>query len=177
MNDWSLYISVFATFVSITSLTGVALSEHDKNQPRTLSELAAAQDHLLRRFRNILWLCGTLFSVAMYCFIIPKSSYSLWLFVAWTAVYAGNLLAGTLPAKGTTRRKHELSAKLMALGMLATAFIFWLDSSSSIQLAITIAMACLGSATLFDTKRFIFYELPFLYLSHVSIIIAVITLS
>ena len=176
MKDWPLYISMFATATSVAGLTRIAFHTYDKKQPHTLSELATAQDYLLRRFRTILWFCGTLFSVAMYGSIIPASGYSAWLFAAWTAVYGGNLLAGTLPAKGATKRSHELSAQLMAVGMLAVAFIFWLDSHSAIQLAITIAMTLLGFATFLDTKRFIFYELPFLYLSHISIIVAAINL-
>jgi hypothetical protein len=173
----ALFSSVLATLISMVSLSYLAFSGHDRKQPRTLSELVAAQDHLLRRFRNILWLCGTLFAVAMYGYAIPHSAYSVWLFGAWTLVYLGDIFAGSIPAKGATRHLHELCAQLMAVGMVGTAFVFWLSLTgvpSIIELGIACVMLMLAVATFINPRRFIFYELPFLYLSHISIVVALV---
>lgn len=175
MNNWAFYISVFATVISAVSLSTIAYREHDRTQPRTLSELVAAQDHLLHRFRNILFLCGTLFAVPMYGYIIPHSAYSVWLFVAWTMGYIGNLLAGFVPARGATQRFHELCAQLMAAGMIGLGYLFWLGLSGSyatIELGFAIGMSVCAVGTIVDRPRFLYYELPFLYLSHLSIVVA-----
>jgi hypothetical protein len=177
MKNVAVFSSVLATLISVIALSHLALSGHDRKKPRTLSELVAIQDRLLRRFRNILWLCGTLFSVAMYGYAISVSPYPVWLFIAWTAVYLGDVLTGIVPARGTTRGLHEIFAQLMAIGMIGTACIFCLSLDgvgSIIEFSIFGTMLLLASATFVDTRRFIFYELPFLYLSHISIIVFVL---
>lgn len=175
MTSWAFFISLVATLISVTSLTRIAYLEHDRMQPRTLSELAAAEDHLLRRFRNILLLCGTLFAIAMYAFIVPKVSSAIWVFVAWTASYTSNMLLAVIPARGKTQWVHTVIARIMGGGMLALAYLFWQHLPTpyaTLELPITIAMSALALMTIIDVRRFVFYELPFLYLSHISIVIA-----
>ena len=177
---WAVLVSLLATGISMVGLTYLAYKEHDRNQPRTLSELAAAQDRLLRRFRIILWLCGTLFAVAMYGYVIPKSMLPVLVFIAWSIVIVGEFLVSFLPAKGKTRRAHEVSAQCMAFGMGATAFLFLFDLTGAylvIGVSIALIMALLAAATFIDPRRFILYELLFLYLSHASIVLAALFLA
>ena len=59
--------------------------------------------------------------------------------------------------------------------MLATVFIFAISLHGNfaiIEGALTIVMTILASLTILDGRKFIFYELPFVYLSHVSILLA-----
>lgn len=69
---WTFYAAFLATLVSIVGLSRMAIKEHDKLQPRTLSELAAAQEPLLNHFRKILWVCGTLFAITVYGYLVPR---------------------------------------------------------------------------------------------------------
>lgn len=177
---WTVYLSLLATTISITGLTLIAYREHDHEQPRTLSELAAAQDHLLRRFRIILWVCGTLFAIVMYGYVVPHSTLPPLIFIAWTMVIVGELLVSFLPAREKTRRSHEISAQCMALGMGASAFLFLANLSGvylAIELGIAFSMGLLAVATFIDPRRFIFYELLFLYLSHTSIVLTTLFLA
>lgn len=176
---WAVLISLLATVISVVGLTFLAYKEHDRNRPRTLSELASAQDHLLRRFRIILWLCGTLFAVVMYGYMIPNSLLSVLLFIAWSIVIIGEFLVSFLPAKERTRRAHEISARCMAFGMATTAFLFLADLTGAywvIEASIAFSMALLAAATFIDPRRFILYELLFLYLSHASIVLTALFL-
>jgi len=177
---WPVYLSLLATIISITGLTLIAYQEHDHEQPRTLSELAAAQDHLLRRFRIILWVCGTLFAIVMYGYVVPHSTLPPLVFIAWTMVIVGELLVSFLPAREKTRRSHEISAQCMALGMGTSAFLFLADLRGAylvMGMSIAFAMALLAGATMLNPRRFIFYELPFLYLSHASIVVMALSLN
>lgn len=176
---WAVLVSLLATIISIATLTFLAYKEHDRNRPRTLSELAAAQDHLLRRFRIILWLCGTLFAVVMYGYVIPKSALPMPLFIAWSIVIIGEFLVSFLPAKEKTQHAHEISAQCMAFGMAAAALVFLADLTGAywvIGVSIAFSMALLAAATFVDPRRFIFYELLFLYLSHASIVLTALFL-
>jgi len=177
--DWSLCVSVLATLVMMAGFAYIIIEEHDRRQPRTLSELAAAQDRLLRRFRHVLWIGGTLLSVVMYGYVMPRSAVPGLLFVAWTLAFMGCLLVSALPAKGQTRRHHEASAQLMATGLGGVAFLFLADLRDGyfiVGLVVALAMALLACATVLDPRRFLFYELPFLHLSNIAIIVTVVFL-
>ncbi len=169
-------IAIVATLISMVRLTQIAHKHHNRLQPRTLSELAAAQDRLLGYFRTTLIICGTLFA-AVYGFVAPHLGYWLALTVAWATVIVGNMLAAFIPARDSTRRLHETCAQLMAAGMIALSYVFWLSLPAPyahIELCIAIVASVLAVGTILDRPRFIWYELPFIYLSHISIVIAAI---
>ena len=173
----ALFAAFAGTLISILSLSRIAYAWHDKSQPRTLSELAAEQDTVLLRFRNTLWLCGTLFAVTVYGLLIWKLSVGIWLFVAWTVTYVGNILLAVFPARDKTVRLHLLYAQAMAAGMLAMAYLFWVSMQHGFEIAgmvIALSMTTLALLTVFDKVRYIFYELSFLYLSHASIALAAV---
>jgi glucose uptake protein GlcU len=69
----------------------------------------------------------------------------------------------------------------MAVGMLVTAFIFSISIEHSgiyflLEIITIILMFGFGVMTNIDRRKFVYYELPFLYLSHLTIIIAVLGL-
>lgn len=67
----------------------------------------------------------------------------------------------------------------MSVGMLATVFLFAIDFRGNFAIAetvLTAIMSMLGVLTVLDRKRFVFYELSFIFLSHASILIAVFAL-
>jgi hypothetical protein len=160
-----------ATAISVLSLSYIVYREHDRSQPHNLSELAASQEHLLWRFRKILWVCGSLFAVTVYGFIVPKIENSFLIFIAWTIVYVSSLLLATIPARGKTLRTHNSFAQMMAGGMLLLAINIG-EPFGLIELCISAVMMLFAVLVVLDKKRFIVYELSFIYSSHVSILAA-----
>lgn len=63
--------------------------------------------------------------------------------------------------------------------MLSMAYLFWFSLSKFVGLEAVIAltMSLLAALTLTDRRRYIVYELSFIFLSHVSILIAVLALN
>lgn len=172
-----LIAASFGTLISMTALSRIAYVWHDRDRPRALSELAAAEDTLLVHFRNVLWACGTLFAVAVYGAIVPDFAYPGWLFVAWTVTYAGDVLLAAIPARDDTFRFHIVCAQAMAAGMLAMAYLFFAGlwgGLGTAELVVALAMTLLAVLTVADKVRYVFYELGFLYLSHISIVLAAV---
>jgi hypothetical protein len=179
MTMLTFYAAFLASVLSITGLSWIAIKEFDKRQPRTLSELAAAQEHLLNHFRRTLFVCGTLFAVTVYGYLVPRISSSGLLATAWTLTYLGNILAAIIPARDKTIKYHYLSAQAMAIGMLLMAYIFAASlpgGYSEVEVYISAAMSLLGIMTFIDKSRFIIYELSFIFLSHISILVAALAL-
>jgi hypothetical protein len=175
----TFYTAFLATVLSITSLSWIAVKEFDKRQPRTLSELAAAQEHLLNHFRRTLFICGTLFAVTVYGYLVPRISSSELLAATWTLTYVGNILAAVIPARDKTIKYHYLSAQAMAVGMLLMAYTFAISLTGvygEIEVYISVAMSLLGIMTFVDKSRFIVYELLFIFMSHISILVAALAL-
>jgi hypothetical protein len=175
MTHWTFYPVFVATIVSIFGLTRLALRNHDPAYPRTLSQLAAAEQALLVRFRSILLFCGVLFATTVFGFIVPRVDYA-WLVALFGALMiGGELLAAVVPARGNTVRVHSSAAQVMAIGMLGLPFLFWFGLPgvySSLELALGLAMSLLAVLTLVDKRRFVAYELVFIFASHFSILIA-----
>ncbi len=177
MITWAFYPAFLATLLSVISLSRIAFKYHDKQQPRTLSELAAAQQALLNRFRTILWVCGTLFAITVYGYVVAQINHASLLAGAWTLTYAGNLLAAIIPARDKQLKLHNICAQAMGVGMLAMAYLFWLNlggAAAGSEACISLAMTLLIFMTLTDRKHYIFYELSFIFLSHFSILVAVL---
>jgi hypothetical protein len=177
VNTVALVSSILATVLSVVSLTRIAIQNHDASKPRTLSELAASEEQLLVRFRKILVVCGSLFAITIYGYLVGEVEHLALLASAWSLTYLGELALAALPAKGKTLKLHTLCAQAMAFGMFLMACAFWLDLDGSIHAIeglFALAMAGCAALTILDKRRFIFYELPFLFLSHTSIVLAVI---
>lgn len=180
MNSPVFYTAFMGTILSMTLLSYLAWKEHNPDSPRTLSQLAAQNKRLVWWFRIALWTCGTLFAITMYGLIIPTSKNHTALFIAWTVYYTCELLLALFPARGTIEKYlHNVFSYSMGGAMLVVAFLFAADFSGIpqfIEASITLTMVLLGCLTYIDKKRFIFYELPFIYLSHISILVAAIAL-
>ena len=179
MPVWTFYPAFAGAIISMIALTRIAWHEHDRDQPRTLSELAAAEARLLKQFRNVLWLCGSLFAITAYWFIVPRINHAPWVIFAWSLTFAPEMLLARIPERGKTRRLHDLLAEAMGAGMLLLAFVFWRNLHGTYadgELAIALVMSALAVLTVLDRRRFIFYELPFIYWSHFSLLVAALAL-
>jgi hypothetical protein len=178
MTNWTFYPIFIATLVSITGLTIIAARGHDKERPRTLSELAAAEQELFEHFRYVLLFCGALFAITVFGFIVPGVSHPILVVVFGTLMIGGEMLAAIIPARNKTTTIHNIMAQIMAVGMLGLACAFWasLQRHSIFEGALTLLMCGLAVSTLLDKKRYLIYELGFIFSSHFSILVAAIAL-
>ena len=180
MVEWTFYPAFFGTLISIVSLTQIKIRHHDKRQPRTLSALAASRHDTFIEFRNILWLCNTLFAITAFGYLVPKFPHPILISFTWGLVTIGIYILALIPARGKTLRTHEFFSETMSVGMLLSVILFWLNTQGVYQFLeglLALTMTSLAAMIFIDKKRFIYYELYFIFLSHFSILIAVISLN
>jgi len=176
MTEWLAYPVFLASGISICGLTTMAVRNHDATQPRSLSELAAAEQRLLVRFRGILLVCGSLFAVTIYGYV-PRTTIEPLVVLAGALMVCGELTAAILPARHKTLTLHTIMAQVMALGMLGLAIAFLWDLRDVyriVDMFLVILMACTAALTFLDKRRFIIHELIFIFASHISIMLAVL---
>jgi hypothetical protein len=179
MSQWAFYPAFLGTLVSLLGWSYFARKEHDKKNPLTLSELAAKNQANQTYFRNIIWICGILFATTVYFFIIPRVYSGRLLTITWSLTFLSELLLGLLPAKEKTLFFHNVFSYLMAEGMLVMAFLLcfklhgvYLQTESMLALL----MSVLAALSILNKKNFLFYELPFIFLSHATILVAAVAL-
>lgn len=173
------YPAFFATILSISGLTYLAWRKH-KPHSYTLSEVATESRRGLLYFRSTLILCASLFAITMYGFVIPNIQYSVLHTIAWTLTIVGEILLAIYPAANKTKRFHNICAYIMGLAMIASALLFAASLSgihARSELLLAILMCAFAITGIADRKRFIFYELGVIYAAHISILIAVVSLT
>ncbi len=180
MTSWTFYPAFVATLLSVTLLTRLAIQEHDSQKPRTLSELAASDTRLLRQFRMILFVCGTLFSISIFFYIAPAVENSWLIAVVWLIAYLGEILLAIFPATSQNPKLHNIPAYTMGLAMNIMPFVLAtnLDGVYAVsELLIGVVMFPLIPLANLQRHKFLQYELPFIYLSHLSILVALVALA
>lgn len=178
MPGWTFYPVFIGTIVSIVSLTRIAI-QHRTNAPITLSELVAAEEALLRRFRNILLFCGVLFAITLFGFIVPRTNYLVPVILFGVLMIGGNLIAAVIPARAATAFAHLLFAQGMAIGMWGLGLTFAIALPglfSALAFILAFSMTVFALLTLLDKKHYLRYELAFIFSSHLSILVAAIAL-
>jgi hypothetical protein len=166
------------TFLSVTFLSFLAYREHNPESPRSFSKLVAEKRRLVNWFRVASAVCPTLCAVTLYALVVPNVRHASALFVSWTIFYVSELLLAIFPERGAIEKQlHSFFAYTMGAALIVSAliFIFALDDSYKfIEVGITMVMLSLATLTQLDRKRFIFYELGFIYSSHVSLLVAAV---
>ena len=119
----AFYTAFLGTIGSIIGHGYIAVSQHDRQNPKSLSELAAAERQLLRRFRWTAFVNSTLLAITVYWFIAPRNEYGLVQSLAWSLEYLGGILMLIFPAKDKFLALHNAFALAMAVGMLALAYL------------------------------------------------------
>jgi hypothetical protein len=174
MVTWQFIVALIATTISIANLTYLAWSNHDHKTPRTLSELAASSNTSLTYFRWILAICGSLFGVAVLG-SLSNFEHELYVGAAAVLMVASNMLIALFPARDKRDLfLHNLFAVLMAIGMISLAYLFLFELQRTyliVAIIIAIAMSIFGTAANLDRKRYIYFELPYIFLSHISILV------
>lgn len=175
MQTWTFYPAFVGTCISVVGWIRLARKEHLAHTPRTLSELAAEKAAALTYYRAVLWVCGPLFAATMFGFVLPRVAHPFLVGVACALTITTEMLIGFFPAQRGKLTIHDVLAGVMGVAMIASAYIFaWsLDGGyASVALALAVGMTVLGALCLADRKRYIFYELPLIFLAHFSILVA-----
>ena len=175
----ALLFASAATIGSSVNLTRISVSTHTPTAPRSLSERAVLEGLLLQRFRNTLLICSTFFAISIYVFIAPHTRHGWFIASSWTIAYLGVIFAALLPAHGKTFRAHTVAAQGMGVGMLLLAYVYsqsFTGLSGGVELAFSILMTIFALLTYLDKSRYIFHELGFLYLNHLTIVVAALSL-
>lgn len=172
---WAYYPIFIGTVASIVSLSLLAKHEYSTSEVRTLSQLGSGHSKALQQFRTILWVCGTLITITMLFFLVPRL-HSVILAPIWLLTYVCEVLLGVVPDhKGWQSKVHNILAYGMALGFLFTAIYFSYKLTGLyrfISLSILLGMILTVALTARNRKHFLFYELGYIYLSHIGIVIA-----
>lgn len=141
--------------------------------------LALANKKTLRQFRTILWVCGSLIAVTLLFFIAQRLHSDL-LYQLWAVTWVCELLTGVIPTRGGwLYMLHSAFAYGMALGFFITAAYFAYHFTGGYQLLSTgifVLMSIMILSTFVDRKHFLFYELSYIFLSHIGVIIAALAL-
>lgn len=177
---WTFYPAFIGTAISVVAWTYFAWREHVTHMPRTLSELASEQPEGMQYYRTVLWTCGPLFGITTLFYITPRVDNPIPIAIASAVMVSAEMLAGIYPARRGKVTAHDIIAGIMGFAMTLLAFLFvWsLDGSYSyVELGFAAVMSILAICTMLDRKRYLFYELPFIYLSHFSVLAAALALA
>jgi hypothetical protein len=169
-----------ATAVSVTGLTWLAKAYYDPKRPRSLSEIATSSKRSMTVFRSILYPCSILFGITNLALIAPLSGMPVAIAMAAIVMCGCEIVLATIPAThGLSKRLHNIFANTMGAAMFALAVLYWAVLAGAprrLMVVVVVVMALLFVGTVVDRKRFVFYELPYIYLSHLSILIVAVSL-
>lgn len=177
---WTFYPAFLGTAISIIAWTYFARREHITHIPRTLSELAAERPDALRYYRVVLWICGPLIAVTAFGFILIRIDHPVIVGIALAVMVITEMLVGVFPAQRGRLTLHDIIAAAMGGSMIILAYLFALSLDGVyvyLELGFALCMTILAILCLSDRKRYLFYELSLIYLSHFSILTAALALS
>lgn len=175
MLSWTFYPAFVGTLISVMAWTYLARKEHLAHIPRTLSELAAEKPEALKYYRIVLWVCGPLFAITMFGFIVERIAHPFIVSISCGLAIATEMTIGFFPAQRGRITIHDIIAAVMGAAMIGSAYVFaWSLRGGyiAIELAFAVSMSILGIFCIIDRKRYLFYELPLIYISHFSILVA-----
>lgn len=179
MDSWALYPVFIGTVISMFGWGYFVLKRYD-NSPKTLSELAAISRENILYFRLILWICGPLFVLTAIFYMAHRlpNQFLLWL---WLATVVLEILVGVFPPINQRQKfLHEVIAYSMAAFMFATGAILAITLPGlygTIEWLLVGAMVIFALAGLLHRNKFVYYELGFIFASHLTMVVATIAVS
>lgn len=179
MQPWAFYLAFVGTFISMVCWTYFVLREYVPSNPMNLSELASLKPAALRYYRTVLWICGPLFAITFFGFIIPRISHPLAIGIVGSCIFLPEILIGFYPVKIRKISAHDYIAAVMGAAMITVAYLFAAYLTpyySHIELVFAVIMSILGVFFILGKRRHVQFELPIIYLSHFSILVAALAL-
>lgn len=180
MNSWTFYPAFIGAFISVTAWTYFAFKEHARQNPRNLSQIAYEKEQALLYYRIVLWICGPLFAITFFGFMVERISHPLVVGIVCSFISIPEILLGFFPARKDKLVIHDYVAGVMGLAMVTAGYLFAFylkNSYSHIELVLAAAMSILGLLFIITKRRHLHYELPLIYISHFSILVAAIALN
>lgn len=178
MNSWALYPIFIGTIISIIGWVHFVKQKYD-HSPKTLSELAATDAENIRYFRIILWICGPLFGLTV-MFFMAKRIDDAFLVTLWMAIVVLEILVGVFPPDTKPKKLlHEIIAYGMAFLMFYAGILIALKINGVAAILEWTLVGCMVIFALggyFHRSRYIYYELAFIFSSHLSMIVAAVAL-
>jgi hypothetical protein len=179
MNSWALYSVFVATVLSVGGWSYFVWREHDAVHPVELSMLAVRNKANATYYRTFMWLCPPLFAITGWWYVAPRVHNGL-LVALWLISCGCCMLAGVfLPRAGKQEQLHDIFAYTMGIAMLALAFVAaWAVPKYSLAMwfvAFTMAAVAIAGPRL--RHHYIFYELGFIYFSHLSMVLVTFAVS
>lgn len=179
MLPWTFYPAFLGTFISVIAWTYLARREHLAHMPRTLSELSWEKPEALRYYRVILWTCGPMFAIMSLFFIVPRIEHAVIVAIVSTFMVISEMAVGIFPAQRGKITIHDIIAAIMGFAMISCAFLFAWSLGGGyryVELVFATIASVLGALTLADRPHYLFYELPFIYIGHFSVLAAALAL-
>jgi hypothetical protein len=169
-----LILSIIATLISVVGLTKIVIDNQIKTSDKTLSKIGIVNKKVEKDFSTILVVCGLLFAIAMQFYILPSIDAGIFLILVWYITIISELSLAFLPAShGWKLIAHNIISFIMATSMFVLAIIFAIYTDGIFTVMATIiCIAMFVLAVLAAVKRhnFVKYELPYIFLSHMSVI-------
>ena len=178
MDSWAFYPVFVGTIISIIGWVAFVRREHDAMNPATLSMLAARKRENIRYFRLILWVCGPLFGLTAIFFIAPHLQLPFLTSVLILMVGLEMLVGVFPPVDKMQKMIHEIIAYAMALSMAVAGVMLALSLPRFGWMEWLLVGLMLVCATFAVSRRtaFIFYELGFIFMSHITLVVAALAL-
>lgn len=173
MNEWTLYPVWIATALSIVGWLYFVHREYAVDRPTTLSDLSTRSRKTRLYFRTLMLVCPLLFAITglwfVHCRLENTTITALWLTTIFCCMMAGIFL----PTHGREKLLHTFSAVIMGLAMLALAAAgaVIVPRYNAVLWLIFVVMAALAIIGPRQKRHYIMYELGFIFLSHVSMVV------
>jgi hypothetical protein len=179
MLPWTFYPAFIGTFISVVGWIYLSRREHIAHLPRTLSELASEKPGSLIFYRAVLWICGPLFAITMFLFITPRTVNPVIIAVVSAFVIVCEILIGFFPAQRGKVTLHDVIAGVMGAAMVALGYAYagvLNGGFAGTELMLAFVMSVLALLCFVKRKYYLFYELPLIFISHFSILVAALAL-
>ena len=166
--------------LSVIQIIALFIREYDKETHHTLSHVGAKDARVLAHFRRILIVCGTLITIGVLFGIAPYTSQQLGLSVLWVAVLLCEVGAALIPAKkGIAEVLHTILGLLMGIGFLAFAILMVRIlpiGAVTVEYYLCLLMGLMIVLAAALPKKLVYFELAYIFFSHVSIVVALFAL-
>lgn len=180
MNNWAFYPVFVATAISMAWWTYFAWREHDPAHPVELSKFALRSKWHATAYRIFMFLCPPLFGLTGIYYVALRIE-DVFALTLWMVCVLGCMFAGTfLPRGGWQTVLHNIGAYSMAVAMLGLPIrlAMLLPQASVVLSIITVLMVvCIAMGSLIRRRHYVFYEVGFIFLSHISMIVAALAVN
>lgn len=180
MPSFFFYTAFIGMFFSVFTTAVLVHRGRKIENMRTLSEIAASSARKLLFFRVGIITSASLFTLTVTWFIVPQVRLGVLQEIAYLANFTSVVLLTLVPAgKGRAHKVHVFFAYSMAVSMIASGILFALNSAGgfrAVELGLTTLLVLAGVCTFMDRKRFVWYELIFIHVSHTTVLVSAASL-